>query len=399
MPQIRRSHALPFLLALPIGAQSFVVDANNGPGTDFTDLPPAIAAVPDGAVLFVRPGSYGPIHLQQKGMTIAATAPGVVLTPASVPIMVTNLAAQQSVTLRGITAVPGPTFLIAHVLSCAGPVTIDDFHFQSDQTYASFGSTGVFVEGSAQVAMRDCAIQARWALQVASSTVAVENCVLRGHDAYFVPHVGSAPGTGLVADGSQVELARCQVFGGASLTTEIGPAIYAHQSTVRLAEDQTCLYLAGANPFGVPVPAVSGLQSTLVRTPDATLVPTNGGPAVAPAVTDVIRALPSLRSLDAPPGGIVQANISTPVGELVFGALALPIAPVVVPGIDGTLWIDPTAMIVTFAGVPIASLPVQTSFAIPNDPTLSGLRFVWQALALDPAAGGLRLSNPSIYVP
>src|SRR5437762_9224013 len=39
-------------------AQTFIVDAANGPGTNFTEIATAVAAVPDGAVLMVRAGSY-----------------------------------------------------------------------------------------------------------------------------------------------------------------------------------------------------------------------------------------------------------------------------------------------------------------------------------------------------
>ena len=47
------------LLASPLCAQrTWIVDANNGPGTDFTDLPPALAAASSGDTLIVRPGNY-----------------------------------------------------------------------------------------------------------------------------------------------------------------------------------------------------------------------------------------------------------------------------------------------------------------------------------------------------
>ena len=40
-------------------AQTYIVDGANGPGTNFPDIASAIQAVPDGAVLRVRPGNYG----------------------------------------------------------------------------------------------------------------------------------------------------------------------------------------------------------------------------------------------------------------------------------------------------------------------------------------------------
>ena len=44
--------------ALPIAAQTYVVDVNNGPGTNFTTLQTAITTVPAGSTLLVRAGNY-----------------------------------------------------------------------------------------------------------------------------------------------------------------------------------------------------------------------------------------------------------------------------------------------------------------------------------------------------
>lgn len=101
---LRSSVTLLFAFAVP--AQTFIVDAASGPGTSFTDLPPAIAAVPDGAILLVRPGSYGPIALDGKGLSILATAPGVLLAPGGTAIHVQTLSATQAFTLRGVQARP-----------------------------------------------------------------------------------------------------------------------------------------------------------------------------------------------------------------------------------------------------------------------------------------------------
>jgi len=49
-------------------AQTFVVDANGG--GHFTDLPQAVAAVPSGAVLHVRPGTYSTFTVASKSLTI-----------------------------------------------------------------------------------------------------------------------------------------------------------------------------------------------------------------------------------------------------------------------------------------------------------------------------------------
>ena len=50
-------------------AQIFVVDCSGGPGTDFTSIRAAVAAVPDGARLLVRPGIYQPFVVDGTSRT------------------------------------------------------------------------------------------------------------------------------------------------------------------------------------------------------------------------------------------------------------------------------------------------------------------------------------------
>lgn len=56
-------------LTLPVRATTWIVDANNGPGTNFTDIPPAVAAAAPGDVIVVRHGSYSGFTLG-RGVTI-----------------------------------------------------------------------------------------------------------------------------------------------------------------------------------------------------------------------------------------------------------------------------------------------------------------------------------------
>ena len=59
----------PFLAAALCG-QVYLVDAAGGAGSHFIDLPQAVAAVPDGATLRVRPGDYHAFTLTGKGLAI-----------------------------------------------------------------------------------------------------------------------------------------------------------------------------------------------------------------------------------------------------------------------------------------------------------------------------------------
>src|SRR5262245_22482850 len=83
--------------------QTFVVDAGNGPGANFTSIAAAIAAVPDGATLLVRAGTYAPFTVDAKGLTILGD-PGVVVGGS---VAVRNIAAGQAVTIRELQTSPG----------------------------------------------------------------------------------------------------------------------------------------------------------------------------------------------------------------------------------------------------------------------------------------------------
>src|SRR5262249_28568925 len=112
------------LLATVASAQTFVVDQANGPGTNFTTLVAAVAAVPDGAVLLVRPGTYAGFAISQKGLLVLAD-PGVTL---SSDVTVSNTAPQQQTLLRGFVwtsnnVVSGPAFL--RLASCQGAVAVE----------------------------------------------------------------------------------------------------------------------------------------------------------------------------------------------------------------------------------------------------------------------------------
>ena len=85
------------LLASAAVAQTFVVDAGNGPGTNFTSIAAAVATVPEGATLLVRSGSYAGFAVT-RGVTILGDS-GVAITG---PVQVTATTALQPVTLRNL---------------------------------------------------------------------------------------------------------------------------------------------------------------------------------------------------------------------------------------------------------------------------------------------------------
>ena len=59
------------------GSQTrFVVDASGGAGSHFKDLPKAVASVPSGSFLYIRPGNYRPFHVSLKALHLRGAGPG-----------------------------------------------------------------------------------------------------------------------------------------------------------------------------------------------------------------------------------------------------------------------------------------------------------------------------------
>ncbi|MEM7307882.1 MAG: hypothetical protein AAF682_14480 [Planctomycetota bacterium] len=129
----------PLALAL-LPSQVWIVDDSGGPGVDFTDLPPAIAAASAGDVLIVRAGSYSEAVVGQ-GITIQADE-GALADAAG--LRIESVPAGESVHIAGLT-VPS----IAWLSDCDGKVWIED---------CSFTPPGEVVgEAEAAVTIHDCA--------------------------------------------------------------------------------------------------------------------------------------------------------------------------------------------------------------------------------------------------
>lgn len=133
--------ALPLCALLP--AQTFVVDASNGPGTHFTNLPAAVSAVPSGAVLHVRPGTYAPFTITNKSLTVVGhpqpdgTFPQVAMDSSLPRVAIGPIGSNHTVKLSGLRlvhAAPTPSSITLNIVQCAGPVVLEDVSLVSFST-------------------------------------------------------------------------------------------------------------------------------------------------------------------------------------------------------------------------------------------------------------------------
>ena len=203
---LRQSLALA--LATAAAAQTFIVDVNNGAGTHYQQITAAVAAVPDGATLRVRAGTYAPFAIVGKSLTILGDNVNVQ------SFEVASIAAAQRVVVDGITfqitlRVTGNTGQV-HVSRSVGMSSI----FPSSITIT--GSTNVHLHGIRIPLPASMPISVT-PLTILDSCVEMVNCsVAAGRPSW------TSLGTNLPLPAMAVERSRVALF-GTSLTGGDGP--------------------------------------------------------------------------------------------------------------------------------------------------------------------------------
>lgn len=220
-PSSRAAVAFVTLVGV-LPAQTFIVDANNGPGTHYRDLPEAIAKVPDGAVLRVRPGVYSPFVLQNKSLRIigdaAAIAGAAVLGP---------LRATDRVLLSGLsiddTKVPQPTPPL-RIANAAGIVVLHDFELRSTWRRPQ-RLAGLHVSDSANVQLLDSKFLFATARFIRSNVMAAETSMSGAGGITINNGTASAPGlVGIHQTGGNLMMAASWGIGGDGVDGNSWPA-------------------------------------------------------------------------------------------------------------------------------------------------------------------------------
>jgi hypothetical protein len=108
----------------------WVVDDGGGPGVNFTDIQPAIAAAADGDVVLVREGTYSPFTLSGKGLRILGEGPGTTVVSSgttffgNVITAVTDIPASSRVWIEGLQfTAPFSLGLLHHRVVVSGATT------------------------------------------------------------------------------------------------------------------------------------------------------------------------------------------------------------------------------------------------------------------------------------
>lgn len=198
----------PILVRLiSLVANTWVVDAANGPGTHFLDLPAAVSAAQSGDTILVRAGSYSAMAIAGKALTIRGAGSAATFVGGAV-----------------ITNVPAPGYLMLAGMQLGATAL------------QPVAAAGVNVAGPGRVVMLDCVLcGARGTLPTsalelgAGSSVHATRCTfLGGGLSSFFGSLGSAGAGARVGVGAQLAATACTFHGGdASVPTTVSYAVIA----------------------------------------------------------------------------------------------------------------------------------------------------------------------------
>ncbi len=395
-----RSIALVFVLAGLAAAQgrTFVVDQANGPGTNFLDLPQAVAQAADGDRLIVRAGTYTGFTTA-KALTILGEGLVQVFAPFVPPgapaVEVRGLASGKTFVMKNLqlTAVFS-TSALALALD-AGRIHLEDVHVDGFTAFVQM-PTGLLAASCTEVTVTGGRLDGWPAMSCGDSFVSLVGTQVVGGSASNSPRGSTRPAAGIRATRSALLLSRTDVAGGSGslLFPGASSAIVETDSAVTLAGNATTLVVAGSG--GQPTSAVDSTRGGLLVDPAIGVAGSGGAPAFSGSATVVLRPVASLRADGAPIGGTAHVELVAPAGDPIAVLASRPADPALLP--EGFVCLDPFTVVPLIVGPQGPSGFWTTTIPVPMDPNLRGIAVAFQAGWLDRTRNALELSNPAVIV-
>lgn len=380
--------------------RTWIIDAANRPGTDFTDIPAGAAAAADGDTLLVRAGNYSPFSTSKGIAVLGVPGQTRVVAVLGTAIFVSGVPRGRTFSARGLLVsgqVPGTTIAVQN-----NPGHV---HFEEiDVPSTASPMAQITISGSSLVTVLGCGLQSQsFTVNATGSRVAIARSRLTGWSALSDPRAGSRsaePGL-MLRQGSVGDLADCVVTGGngASVWPNIGqflssaPAVGLDGSNVRVRAGTARTLTAGVGATTtLPVSAIRGTGTAQVDT-RIVLSSYAGAPPIDASVQATIGLVPGLSLAGGTLGTnftathqgrasqpcILAAGVAGPVQSFPFGDLVLDLA---------TMQLLPLVF-ADAAGVASWTLPV------PMNGSLVGATITWQ---VGSDANGLMLSNAAAVV-
>lgn len=359
---------LPLFLSCAVATQTYIVDAAIGPGSSYTSIADAVAAVPDGAVLLVRSGNYGPFAIQAKSLKVLCDTGTVVGDSQQTAITIDAIGVNQSVTIEGLTfrSQLGPASI--RCSNSAGTIVLDTI--RSDLSTTQFGG-GLTALSCRQLHCRGCILHYFGygpALDLSQCQATCIGC-----------NFWSNLATPIRLGGGSCDMALTTVWAGvAANVAELTLADLVVRRGSRLTID----------PSNAPGLAVAG-GGTLRIDPSVQLDNVQN-PPFDPQVATTTIAMPSLISWPGTLGGSATATMFCSGAGLLF--VGFPGLRHILPGLGVSSLVSGSEVLVA-----IGTTQFSGSYAVPAaSPWVLGITIGWQGAEFAPATG-LQLTNVAVY--
>lgn len=377
LPASRLALALGLLTATGIAQRTWIVDAANGPGTDFTDLPPALTAATAGDRIVIRAGSYTGGATEKPLRLVAEPGAGLSVFNS---LIVRRLPAGTAFEISGLRIESAPFGFGLHVLDNLGVVTLRDLTgppltpvtvaLRNNEYVALSGHMPPVYATDSTLAVSSASIApsgtGQDALKAIDCTIFVSDSTLTGGPGSPSGNpLASGPGTGIYVTGGTLRISGTVVAQG-------GPAMGLNPRNAYglAARDSDVTIDPGATFVGTLGPAIWTLGGQLTYVP-----------------------VPGLGVTSAPPGGTVQAALTAPAGTP--AVLAASAFAAVAPSVFGMLVLDPLSTVTVTSGTTSPQGVLGASIPVPPTASLRGTPVHFQGIVALP---GLELTTPASIV-
>lgn len=353
--------------AAPIAAQTIVVDAAGGAGSQFTSIAAATAQAPDGAVLVVRAGTYEPFTIDGKGLSILCDPSTDILAVAAPAVCITiqNTSPIQPVIVRGANLLGPGGVLTTRCSQCQGSVLLEDL------TSLAGDSLGLNTNAGERLLINRCG-----PFRAASGGIDIQTRYTAMNDCDVV----SGPLQGLRFTGEHLMLNDCSVQGGS-----------AQLSTSAIASSGTLVLSGGTSVVG----GSAGSTAAAITGPGSIVIDPSCTVTGSTATTPVTRAQAALTATGGIIGTAATATLTVPangIGGLVIADLGITVT---IPGFENPVWLNGGSMTPVAMG---AGPSITANVPIPSLPVLRGQPFIFQGIAYEPGRSFF-WSNPAPLIP
>ncbi|MCA8968125.1 MAG: hypothetical protein KDC95_00025 [Planctomycetes bacterium] len=240
--------------------KTWIVDQANGPGTDFTDIQPAVDAASAGDRIRIRGGHYTAPRIT-KALTVYADFGGAYITTTTNVVVIENIPKGQTCTVAGF--ILEGTFVT--VRNCPGTVALTGFAIARGFSPLST----IHVDNCDAVTVHGCALK---------STIYANRSRVFLADTFLVPTlmINALIGTGISITDSELDVTNCILRGGDNGSfLGSSPAITAKgTSKVRVRGDSQTEVSGGGSGASQASCMLGSATSTLELDPRVT----TGGP-------------------------------------------------------------------------------------------------------------------------